>query len=76
MLIGITAIQIAWSIGVRSAIKSLGLRYPTRCLVASTVTHVAFGALTLASFVLYFGSFLSRAASGHVESGLPAFLDE
>jgi cytochrome c oxidase assembly protein subunit 15 len=72
-LIGITAIQIA--LGVVAYIVRLNHwdSAPTAMLVASTVTHVAFGALTLASTIaLTLEVFYHVRPRAMMESGLPA----
>jgi heme a synthase len=72
-LIGITAIQIA--LGVVAYIVRLNHweSAPTAVLVASTVTHVAFGALTLASTIaLTLEVFYHVRPRAMMESGLPA----
>ena len=73
MLIGITGIQIA--LGVLAYIVRLNHwdSAPTAMLVASTVTHVAFGALTLASCIaLTLEVFFHVRPRAMMESGLPA----
>lgn len=73
ILIGITAIQIA--LGVLAYVVRLNHweSAPTGVLVASTVTHVAFGALTLASSIaLTLEVFYHVRPRAVMESGLPA----
>ncbi len=73
VLIGITGIQIA--LGVVAYIVRLNHweSAPTAMLVASTVTHVAFGALTLASTIaLTLEVFYHVRPRAVMESGLPA----
>jgi len=73
VLIGITGVQIA--LGVVAYIVRLNHweSAPTAMLVASTVTHVAFGALTLASTIaLTLEVFYHVRPRAMMESGLPA----
>lgn len=73
VLIGITAIQIILGIVAYVVRLNHWEMAPTGILVASTVTHVAFGALTLAASVaLTLQVFYHVRPRAQFESGLPA----
>jgi heme a synthase len=72
-VIGITGVQIALGVVAYVARLNHWESAPTSILVASTVTHVAFGALTLASVVgLTLQVFYHVRPRAEVASGVPA----